>query len=269
MSQQPLVTVYMPSKNRLELLKRAIASVQAQTLKEWELIVVNDASTDGTAQYLDELSQAQPNIRAIHNESSIGACASRNKAIEAAQGKYITGLDDDDEFLPERLATMVEAYREDDAYVCTGAYWVTDAEAKPILATDMVLTPETELYDNHAGNQVLTTKEKFLAVGGFDKDFVSVQDYECFYRLVEHYGKAKRIGTPLMKLHVAHGEARISSSSKSVKGFDQFMQKHGHKMKPSQKYRFRQRRLARMRKKLSVSYLINGLLSGCAKLLGR
>lgn len=269
MSQQPLVTVYMPTKNRLALLKRAIASVEAQTLDNWELIVVNDASTDDTAAYLEQLGQENPKVRALHNDSSIGACASRNKAIEAARGTYITGLDDDDEFLPERLEKMVEAYSDEYAYVCSGAYWVTDTTAKPILATDKVLTPETELYDNHAGNQVLTTKAKFLAVGGFDKEFVSLQDYECFYRLVEHYGKAKRIATPLMKLHVAHGEVRISSSSKSVKGFDQFMQKHGHKMKPSQKYRFRQRRLARMRKKLSFSYALQGLLSKLYTLLGR
>lgn len=255
MSDKPLVTVYMPTKNRLKLLKRAIASVQAQTYPNWELIVVNDASTDDTKSYLDELSQKHDNISAIHNDKSVGACASRNKAIHAANGYFVTGIDDDDEFLPARLEKMVSAYSDEFAYVSTGLFWVTDKKAKPILATDMVMTPKTELYINNAGNQVLTSKEKFLAVGGFDEEFVSLQDYECFYRLVCRYGQAKRIGQPLMNIHVAHGETRISTNPKSVQGFYQFIDKHRKALTPSVLYSMKSRILGRQGRKLSWSYL--------------
>ncbi|MFC0445706.1 glycosyltransferase [Pseudidiomarina halophila] len=259
MSHQPLVTVYMPTKNRLSLLKRAIASVESQTLADWELIVVNDASTDETASYLNDLCDKNPKVRVIHNEESIGACASRNKAINAASGKFVTGLDDDDEFLPKRLEKMIAAYSEEYAYVSSGAYWVTEKKAKPILATDLIMSPDTELYTNNASSQVLTTKEKFLAIGGFDEAFVALQDYDCYFRLVCRFGKARRIGEPLMNVHVAHGQERISSSSNSVKGFDQFLEKHGHMMKPSHLHTLAKRRLARMRKKVSLAYLWHSL----------
>lgn len=255
MSDQPLVTVYMPTKNRLELLKRAIFSVQAQTYPNWELIIVNDASTDDTKSYLDDFEKKHENIRVIHNDRSVGACASRNKAIYAANGYFVTGIDDDDEFLPARLEKMVNAYSDEFAYVSTGLFWVTEKKAKPILARDMVMTPKTELYINNAGNQVLTTKEKFLSVGGFDKEFVSLQDYECFYRLVCRYGKAKRIGQPLMNIHVAHGKTRISTNPKSVRGFYQFIEKHRKALTPSVLYSMKSRILDRQGRKLSLCYL--------------
>ncbi|RUO56248.1 MULTISPECIES: glycosyltransferase [Pseudidiomarina] len=269
MSDQPLVTVYMPTKNRLHLLKRAIASVQAQTYPNWELIVVNDASTDDTASFLDELTETHANIRVIHNDESVGACASRNKAIKAANGTFVTGLDDDDEFLPTRIEKMVAAYSEEYAFVSTGLLWVTNKKSKPILATDMIMTPDTELYLNNAGNQVLTTKEKFLAVGGFDESFVSLQDYECFYRLVCKFGTAKRISEPLMNVHVSHGETRISSNPKSVKGFYQFIEKHRDAFKPSQTYSMKSRILGRQGKKLSLRYVYYRGLSTLLRIMNR
>src|SRR5690554_6731238 len=181
MSYQPVITVYLPTKNRINLLKRAITSVQAQTFTDWQLIIVNDASTDGTAEYLDTLSREDHQIQVIHNSQSIGSCASRNLAIAAAKGKFVTGIDDDDEFLPKRLEKMLEAYSEHYAYVATGAYWVTRKKKNKILATDKILSVNSELYKNNAGNQVLTTKEKMMAIGGFDTNLVSLQDYECFF----------------------------------------------------------------------------------------
>ena len=92
-----LVTIYIPTKNRLKLLNRAIESVKKQTYKDIEIIVVDDGSTDGTTEYLaQEINSGT--LKAIFNKKSLGACAARNKAIEMATGDFITGLDDDDYF---------------------------------------------------------------------------------------------------------------------------------------------------------------------------
>ncbi|MCG2794063.1 MAG: glycosyltransferase [Weeksellaceae bacterium] len=93
--ENPKVTIYIPTKNRLALLKKAVDSVLRQTYTNWELIVVNDASTDGTKDYLDDLSKSNPKVKVIHHHESLGACVSRNDAIFSATGTFITGLDDD------------------------------------------------------------------------------------------------------------------------------------------------------------------------------
>lgn len=92
-----LVTIYIPTKNRLDLLKRAIKSVRDQTYSNIELIVVDDGSKDGTREYLEKEHEAGL-LRAIFHQESLGACVARNAAIELSQGEFITGLDDDDYF---------------------------------------------------------------------------------------------------------------------------------------------------------------------------
>ena len=102
-----LVSVYIPTKNRLPLLQRAIQSVKSQTYKHIEIIVVDDGSSDGTSNYLERLQQAGE-VNAIFQEKSVGSCAARNKAIMAAAGEFITGLDDDDFYLlPNRIEKFI------------------------------------------------------------------------------------------------------------------------------------------------------------------
>ena len=102
-----LVSIYLPTRNREALLRRAINSVLTQTYTTLELIVVDDGSTDGTHTYLDTVRTGDSRIQVIRNEVSLGAPLSRNLAIRAARGEFITGLDDDDYFHPQRLATLV------------------------------------------------------------------------------------------------------------------------------------------------------------------
>src|SRR5512143_3860267 len=96
------VSVYLPTRNRAASLRRAIESVLAQTYADFELIVVDDGSSDGTREVLESVQRSDARVRAIHHSVSRGAPASRNAAIAAAHGEWLTGLDDDDEFLPRR-----------------------------------------------------------------------------------------------------------------------------------------------------------------------
>lgn len=103
MEHQPLVTVYIPTYNRVDLLKRAVESVQAQTYQNLEIIIVDDCSTDFTHQYLQQLANEDKRVKYFIKEKNSGACVSRNIAIENATGEFITGLDDDDFFLESRI----------------------------------------------------------------------------------------------------------------------------------------------------------------------
>ena len=98
MKDNPLISIYMPTWNRQQLAIRAIKSVLRQDYSNWEMIIVDDCSTswEQLQQYVTALND--PRITYIHNDINSGACAVRNQAIMLAQGEYITGIDDDDEW---------------------------------------------------------------------------------------------------------------------------------------------------------------------------
>ncbi|WP_169930371.1 glycosyltransferase [Pseudidiomarina aestuarii] len=230
MSDYPLVSVYMPTHNRVELLKRSVESVLAQSYPAIELIVVDDASSDGTWQYLTRLAATDARVSVLRNETPAGACVARNKALAIARGYYVTGLDDDDEMLPDRIQLLVEAYRDDYAFTTSGYWWVTETRAKATMCRRQVITLEQQLDANYATNQVLTTRERMLAIGGFDEALVSLQDWDCFTRLIKAFGPGLRIAAATQNIYVDHGGERISNPTKSRAGFARFLEKHEAEM---------------------------------------
>jgi teichuronic acid biosynthesis glycosyltransferase TuaG len=103
---RPLVSVVMPTYNRRALLEASIDSVLAQILDDFELVIVDDASTDGTAEVLAREARKDPRIRVMRAAVNGGCDAARNLAMSSARGRYLAFLDDD-LFLPERLERAV------------------------------------------------------------------------------------------------------------------------------------------------------------------
>lgn len=128
MKDNPLISIYMPTWNRQQLAIRAIKSVLRQDYSNWEMIIVDDCSTswEQLQQYVTALND--PRITYIHNDINSGACAVRNQAIMLAQREYITGIDDDDEWTPNRLSVFLahkqqlvtHAFLYANDYVCQG-----------------------------------------------------------------------------------------------------------------------------------------------------
>ena len=109
MQKKPLVSIYLPTRNRSGVLPLAIGSVLTQSWPELELIVVDDASDDSTPEILQQYSEKR-RIKVIRNDEPLGAPASRNRAVTLASGEYVTGIDDDDQFHPDRIQLLVEAF---------------------------------------------------------------------------------------------------------------------------------------------------------------
>src|ERR1700690_770876 len=95
----PKVSVILPTFNRIDTIVRAITSVQKQTLQDWELIVIDDGSTDNTAASIEGL---DPRLRLIR-QGNRGFTEARNAGIRVAEGEYLAFIDSDDEFLPHHL----------------------------------------------------------------------------------------------------------------------------------------------------------------------
>ena len=110
---QPLVTIIMPTYNRKHLIKRAIDSCLNQTYENFELIVCDDHSTDGTEEYIAELRKADSRIKYCKTPlGHKGANAARNAGIRIAEGKYLCFLDSDDEFLKNGIADRVSVFEK-------------------------------------------------------------------------------------------------------------------------------------------------------------
>ena len=117
LSRRPLVSIVMPTYNRADTLERAVASVLAQDYAEWELIIVDDGSTDRTPEILRALT-ADRRIRSISTENC-GAASARNQGLAAGQGEYIAYLDSDNSWRPDFLQTMIVFLEHSD---CEAAY---------------------------------------------------------------------------------------------------------------------------------------------------
>ncbi len=109
--RRPLVSVVMPVYNRADTIRKAIDSILNQTFTDFEFIIVDDGSTDGTTEILDYYAKKDSRVRVLKNEQNRGISYSRNKGNDSAKGKYIAIMDSDDYSVPNRLEKQV-AYLE-------------------------------------------------------------------------------------------------------------------------------------------------------------
>lgn len=230
---QPLVTVYMPTYNRVELLQRAVNSVLKQDYRNIELIVVDDSSADGTHEYLAKMADKDPRFKYFINEKNSGACVSRNKAIFAAKGEFITGLDDDDYFLPNHISGLInKRYLISDD--CIGLYSQTYLKEKNVSKLiygkrAKSCTHHQLLTANWIGNQIFTRTIYLKQIGGFEESLPAWQDLECWYRLLKTYNKkAILVSNYSYVVDVSHPHERITSKKLTsiLKAYNIFVKKH-------------------------------------------
>ena len=116
----PLVSIVMPCYQNGQTLSRTVKSIQAQTVKDWELIAIDDGSRDDTLAVLEQLAKSEPRMRVIHQENG-GVSAARNAGMDAARGKWIFFVDADDHLLAHALEHLLSLADESVDIVC-GAY---------------------------------------------------------------------------------------------------------------------------------------------------
>ncbi len=232
--KQPLISVIIPTHNRSKSLKKAIDSVLEQTWLNYEIIVVDDASVDDTPTLLKKFSAAHKNITNVRNNSVKGAAASRNIAIQHANGEFVTGLDDDDFWRPKRLEKLMEHF--EDGYAGVTSNDRMDLGRKEIVwKKKPVITLQDLLYYNQVGNQVLTKKDYVMEVGGYDEDLSAAQDYDLWIRLTHDFGPIKTAPHTLQVVNMRQDRDRISTSGHKLNGYRACYDKHKHKMNSEQK----------------------------------
>ncbi len=106
-----LVSAVIPTRGRPELLRRAVRSALAQTLREIEVVVVIDGEDSATKRALQELAHEDGRVRVVALATSVGGSDARNRGVDAASGEWIAFLDDDDEWLPGKLQAQIDAMK--------------------------------------------------------------------------------------------------------------------------------------------------------------
>jgi glycosyltransferase involved in cell wall biosynthesis len=192
----PAFSVVMAAHDNAATIGQAIESVRRQTRSDWELIVVDDCSGDGTAVVAEAI--GDPRIRVIRETENRGPAAARNRGISVAKAQLVCPLDGDDLWLPQYLETMGRALDSNPtaAVACTDA-WVLDDETGRIRKTSATanLNPPSPLPDdpqtllgellqrNFVYNSVAARRESLLRVGGYDERLWVGEDWELWLRL--------------------------------------------------------------------------------------
>lgn len=121
------VSVIMPAYNCRRYISESIDSVINQTYTDWELLIADDCSTDGTRELIKDYAEKDSRIKCIALEKNAGAAGARNKAIEAATGRYLAFLDSDDIWYPEKLEKQI-GFMQANSYrlTCTSYQWIDE-----------------------------------------------------------------------------------------------------------------------------------------------
>jgi glycosyltransferase involved in cell wall biosynthesis len=191
-AKSPVVSVVLPTFNRLEYLRIAVESVYAQTFSEWELIIADDGSDEETRAYLRAL-ENPPHVRIIWLSHCGIPGAVRNAALREARGEYIAFLDSDDQWMPMKLERQIAALRAhvECRWSYTG-YMRIDAAGEPQSSAgyDERIRYRGAIFEHLLMNAVdiwtpaVVAERRLLAqVGGFDDDLLLFEDYDLWLRL--------------------------------------------------------------------------------------
>ena len=203
----PKVSVVIPTHNRAALLRRAVLSVLGQTVEDFEVVVADDASVDGTCEMVQSIGDRR--IKHIRHSHNRGVSAARNSAIAVAAGEYIAFLDDDDEWLPDKLRYQIDHIdtlgRNVGAISC-GNYEVESssnrvlAEIRPSLRGDIFEKLLTQGFFSRTST-VLVRASCFRKVGVFDTAFRYGEDFDMWLRLAREYA-FDYVAKPLARVYL-------------------------------------------------------------------
>ncbi len=198
------VSVLLPVYNAAEYVAEAIESILSQTFEAFELLIIDDGSTDGSADIVARYAQEDHRIRYISRENR-GLVRTLNELAEMARGEYLARMDADDVSLPDRFQLQVSRLDADSSLSVLGTYWIcTDEAGYPIFVPQPPLDhadiDELNLCGVAALSHptVMMRLDHFRAVGGYDSRFETAEDVDLWLRLAE-YGRLANIDAILLR----------------------------------------------------------------------
>ena len=200
--QYPLVSIITPSYNSEKYISETIESVLDQTYQEWEMIIVDDLSSDDSLQIIEHYAKKDSRIKVIRSKQNMGPAHARNRAIKEAKGRYIAFLDSDDVWFPKKLEKQIQFLTENNLVITYSAYETMDENSKYINTRNIQtsITYNDMLKSNHIGN----------LTGIYDTDFFGKvymkecghEDYVLWLELLKQIESTKGLSEPLAKYRI-------------------------------------------------------------------
>lgn len=206
-----LFSVIMPAYQCERWIQEAISSVQQQTEQAWELIIIEDCSTDHTWDIVQRAAVEDKRIKIYRNSQNQGVAKSRNRGMRLARGKYIAFLDGDDRWLPNKLAAQYRLLSEEKCEICYTSYEYIDENGNRIgkrYCVPQQFSKEEFLKENFIGCSTAAFSKEF-AVAIFLREEYQHEDYVFWLELMEK-------GALFCGITDVLAEYRILSSSRSA-----------------------------------------------------
>lgn len=190
-SRRPRVSIITPTYNRAGFIAEAVESVLAQTMPDWELLIVDDGSTDNTLEAL--VSYGKDSRIQYMYQTNQGQGAARNAALAKANGEFIGFLDSDDIWMPDKLERQIACFEDHpDVHIVHGDETIMDEGGREVSRINMSrysgrITPQL-LADNSVSiTTALVRRECFVTLGHFDTRYEVADDYELWLRFSARY----------------------------------------------------------------------------------
>ena len=190
----PLVSVVLSVKNGMPFLPEAIDSITGQTLADWELIINDNASEDGSSEYAARRQQSEPRIQLIRNDADLGHSGGLNRAIESSRGKWIARMDSDDRALSSRLEQQLDFVTKNPDVVTTSplAFYI-DSEGRRVGQTYHDLVSREAFARYMATNEAIGIlhpgafihADVLREIGGYRPQYDPANDTDLWSRLSE------------------------------------------------------------------------------------
>lgn len=220
MENKPIVTVFTITRNRADLLPRAMKSVLGQTYDNIEYLIINSASSDNTEEVVKSFNDNRIRYIKLEENKTFGECV--NMAYGLATGKYVTELDDDDEYHIDKLEKQVKLFEtlseEYGMVYCWMSYY--DSQTHDFVSlhkAEVRGDVSTKVLDNYnlSGTPTLLVRRSiFNIIGGYKevKDIGSESDWEFAARICQHY-KTDFVPESLVNIYINHEHQRMSDVS--------------------------------------------------------
>jgi len=221
-----LISCITPTFNRKGLLENAIRSCVEQTYKNWEMIIIDDGSEDGTDEMVREVQKSETRIKYFRNPGK-GANAARNYGILKSTGEYLVFLDDDDEHLPHRFESQLNAVKKSGSNFILSGFQVKDLATGRVIKEDF---GHSKGMGAGHGVRWMISRELVVKAGLFDEDMPAMQEVELSYRIAEFENYAFH-NSVVMVGGVNHTSI-TKSKEKMIRGRLRLMEKHADGMLP-------------------------------------
>jgi glycosyltransferase involved in cell wall biosynthesis len=224
------VSVIIPVRNRDKLIERAVRSVLTQTYPVFEIIIVDDGSTDSTPSTVARLAQEDERIHFLQHAVSRGAQAARNTGIRAAKGEWIAFLDSDDQWLPKSLETRVQVAMKNGLHVVHSECYVLRPEATESRLFG-VPRMQDEVYKQllHRPGPMfqglLVSKEALARIGLLDEAIMAYQEWDTAIRLAKYY-EFGLVPEPTFIYDCSFADSMSKNAIQDAKGYEQVFRKH-------------------------------------------